>query len=77
VLFEQAERLEDVLIRRLPLFYLAPDQGGGAAERVARHMAVLLTRPDSWVASEVDAYKEVVEQSRVGWRALAAVDSGP
>ena len=77
VLFEQAERLEDVLVRRLPLFYLAPDQGERAAEPVARHMAALLQRPAAWVESEIADYREVVEQSRVGWRALAAVDSAP
>ena len=72
-LFEHAARVEDVLVRRLHVFYLAADQGLSAAPQVAQHLAGLLGRSPEWVAAEVAAYAELVERSRLGTRALAAV----
>ena len=72
VLHEQAERLEDAFVRRLQLFFRDPDQGLSCAERVARHMAVLLGHNEAWVAAEVEAYTSDVERSRLGAHALSA-----
>jgi glycerol-3-phosphate dehydrogenase len=69
VAFEQAERLEDVMVRRLGIFYRGADQGLGVARPVAAHMAALLGRDDAWVDSEVAAYQQAVAASR------AAVDA--
>ena len=70
VLGEHAQRLEDVLERRLPIFYQADDQGLGCASAVAAHMAALLGRDDRWVAREVRAWEAVVGASRA-WSAPA------
>lgn len=64
VLHEQAVHLDDVLVRRLLLYLQAPDQGLGAAPRVARHMARLLDRDDAWVAAELAAYEALVARAR-------------
>ncbi len=72
VLGEQAARLDDVLVRRLHVFYRAPDQGLACAPLVARHMADLLGRDAAWVEAEVARYADLVELSMRGPRALAA-----
>jgi glycerol-3-phosphate dehydrogenase len=71
VIHEQAERLEDVFVRRLQLFFRDPDQGLTCADRVAQHMARLLGQSDEWVAAELEAYGAGVERSRLGARALS------
>jgi glycerol-3-phosphate dehydrogenase len=70
VLVEHALRLEDVLQRRLPIFYQAEDQGLGCARAVAAHMATLLGRDDAWVEREARAWATVVGGSRA-WAAPA------
>lgn len=64
---ELAATLDDVLERRLPLFFKDLDQGLGCAGRVADHLAGLL----GWSAERRDAeiarYREEVALSR-GWR---------
>ncbi len=72
VLFERAERVEDVLRRRTQIFFRDPDQGLGCAPLVARQMATLLGLDEAWTASEVSGYGECVELSRRGARALTA-----
>jgi len=64
VLFEHARTLEDVLVRRLPVFYLAGDQGLAAAPAVARHMATLLERAPGWIEEQLTAYRDRVAASR-------------
>jgi len=70
VLGEHAERLADVLVRRLQVFYKAPDQGLEAARTVAEHMARLLERNADWVEGEVERYRREVALSRTGVDAL-------
>ncbi len=64
VLVEQAVLLEDVLVRRLGLFFRARDQGRGCMGAVAAHMAQLLGRDDAWVADQVRAYARVLDASQ-------------
>jgi glycerol-3-phosphate dehydrogenase len=72
VLGEQALTLEDVLLRRLPVFYRAQDQGLAAAPRVAKLMAELLGEDEAWITRQIGCYSELVERSQRGARALAA-----
>lgn len=71
VLLEQACTLEDVLVRRLGLFFRALDQGRGCAPRVARHMAALMGRDEAWVAQEVAAYERRLARAHA-WRSQSA-----
>lgn len=59
-LHEDAWGLEDLLVRRLQIFYRAKDAGLAAAEPMARLMARLLGRDDAWVARELAAYRAYV-----------------
>ena len=77
VLAEQALRVEDVLVRRLPVFYVAEDQGLGCARTVAKHMATLLGRPARWVDDEVGAYEALVAASRAFHALPAQHDPAP
>lgn len=69
---EHAETLEDMLVRRLQVFYRAADQGIGCARKVAARMAELLGHDSAWIESQVATYGQLVELSRRGVRALAA-----
>jgi glycerol-3-phosphate dehydrogenase len=64
VLQEEAQRLDDVLSRRLPLLLLSRDQGLSCAERVADRMAELLGWTPEQRASELATYRRTVELSR-------------
>jgi glycerol-3-phosphate dehydrogenase len=64
---EHAWRLTDVLIRRVPLFRDAADQGLAAADRAARLVGAALGWSDQRRAEEVAAYREAVAVSR-RWR---------
>jgi glycerol-3-phosphate dehydrogenase len=59
---ELAQRVEDVLVRRLHLFYEAPEHGLGAAQRTA----VLLAEELGWDADrtrqEVEEYAAMVSR---------------
>lgn len=66
VLWEHAETLSDVFVRRLQVFYRAPDQGLAAAQAVAEHMARLLGRDDVWVTGQLQQYRDEVALSRRG-----------
>jgi len=70
VLGEHGLHVEDVLLRRLPVFYRAADQGLGCARLVASHMAALLGRDERWVDREVRAWEGLVQASRE-WRESA------
>ncbi|MFO0575449.1 MAG: glycerol-3-phosphate dehydrogenase/oxidase [Polyangia bacterium] len=61
---DEAQRLEDVLARRMPLLLKARDQGLGCAEAVAARMARTLGWTPEQTAAEVEAYRAVVAESR-------------
>jgi len=61
---EMAVTLDDMLVRRLGLFYEAPDQGLAAAPRVADRMAGAIGWDPSKVDREVSAYRERVAAHR-------------
>ena len=59
-----AQRLDDVLCRRMPLLLLARDQGLACAEQVARRMAAIRGWTDERTAKELATYRDSVELSR-------------
>ena len=63
---EMALTLEDVLIRRLHLFYEAADGGMAVAEEVARRMAAEpgIGWTDAEAAAQVEAYRAAVRETR-------------
>jgi glycerol-3-phosphate dehydrogenase len=63
---EMAMTLEDVLVRRLHLFYEAADGGLAVADEVARRMAAEpgLGWSDAEVARQVEAYRAAVRENR-------------
>ena len=62
---ELAMRVQDVLIRRLHLFYEVPDHGQAVVARVAARMKQLLGWDDAREAEELRDYFQVVERSRI------------
>jgi glycerol-3-phosphate dehydrogenase len=70
VLEEHAERLDDVLMRRMHVFTDAADQGTGCSLEVAEHMGRLLGKPAEWAPAEVARYEALIERSRLGAKAL-------
>lgn len=64
---ELAVTLEDVLMRRIPLFLRSEDQGAGVAEAVARVMAERLGWTEDRVHDEVKRYHEAIQRNR-RWR---------
>ena len=63
---EMAMTLDDVMTRRLHLFYEAADGGLAVAEQVARRMAADpgIGWSDAEIAAQVDAYRATVEENR-------------
>jgi glycerol-3-phosphate dehydrogenase len=63
---EMAMSLDDVMTRRLHLFYEAADGGLAVAEQVARRMAAEpgIGWSDAQVAAQVDAYRRAVHENR-------------
>jgi glycerol-3-phosphate dehydrogenase len=63
---EMAMTLDDVMTRRLHLFYEAADGGLAVAEQVARRMAAEpgIGWSDAEVAAQVDAYRDAVQENR-------------
>ncbi|HEX8392819.1 MAG TPA: glycerol-3-phosphate dehydrogenase/oxidase [Longimicrobium sp.] len=63
---EMALRVEDVLVRRLHLFYEAVDGGLAVAEEVARRMgrADGMGWSEKQIAEQVEAYREAVQSTR-------------
>ncbi len=64
---ELAATVDDVLQRRLPLFFKDTDQGLGCAEAVATHMAGLLGWEPARRQAELERYRHEVAVSRA-WR---------
>src|SRR5947207_10065173 len=62
---EMAMRVQDVLIRRLHLFYELSDHGHATASAVAGRMKKLLDWDDSREAEELRDYFEMVERGRI------------
>jgi len=62
---EMALTLSDLLIRRIPLIYEAPDQGIGAAEAVARRMAEVLGWDEKRIGEEKEEYRDQVALTRL------------
>jgi glycerol-3-phosphate dehydrogenase len=65
---EMAQRVQDVLVRRLHLFYEHPEQAMGVVTPVARRMKQLLGWDDVREAEELVDYFKLVERAR-GFRA--------
>jgi glycerol-3-phosphate dehydrogenase len=62
---EMAVRVQDVLIRRLHLYYELPDQARSVVARVAARMKQLLGWDDVKEAEELRDYFQVVERGRI------------
>jgi glycerol-3-phosphate dehydrogenase len=62
---EMAVRVQDVLIRRLHLYYELPDQGRSVVARVAARMKQLLGWDDVKEAEELRDYVQIVERGRI------------
>jgi glycerol-3-phosphate dehydrogenase len=62
---EMAVRVQDVLVRRLHIFYELPDHGQSVLPKVTAHMKQLLGWDESREAEELLDYSQVVERSRV------------
>lgn len=61
---EMATTLPDVLVRRLGIFYEAPDQGLTAARPVAERLATYLGWDEDRIREEVSAYERLVAEHR-------------
>ncbi|HLZ45972.1 MAG TPA: glycerol-3-phosphate dehydrogenase [Gemmatimonadales bacterium] len=62
---ELAVRVQDVLVRRLHLFYELPDQARAVAGRVAAQMKQLLGWDQTREAEELRDYFQVIERARI------------
>jgi len=58
---EMAQRVEDVLVRRVHLYYETRDQGAAAAHRVAELMGKELGWDETTVGAEARRYRETVD----------------
>jgi len=65
-----ARRTSDILIRRLPIFYKAVDQGLGIAPKVAKRIGELLGRDEATTEEDLDEYRKNVADSRGWWSEL-------
>jgi len=61
---EMAATLDDVMVRRLGLFYESPDQGLAVAAGVAERMGAHLGWDAARVENELQAYRELVAEHR-------------
>jgi glycerol-3-phosphate dehydrogenase len=59
-----AQRVEDVLVRRVHLYYETRDQGAAAAHRVAELMGKELGWDETTVGAEARRYRETVDGRR-------------
>ena len=62
---EMAVRVQDVLVRRLHLFYEIPDHAQSVVTKVAARMKQLLGWDDVREAEELRDYFQIVERSRI------------
>jgi glycerol-3-phosphate dehydrogenase len=60
---ELAQRVDDVLVRRIHLYYEAPDRGAAAARRTAELLAQELGWPQSRVFAEESRYRALAQGS--------------
>ncbi len=67
MVFEHARTLEDVLIRRLPVYYEAPEQGLECVDHLAARMASQLGWDAAQSAAHIQRYRDTVARSRA-WR---------
>ena len=70
VRFQHALTLQDVLVRRLQVYYRLDDQGLRIAEAVATHQAALLQQGPDWVRAQVESYEAEVNHGLLGALAL-------
>jgi glycerol-3-phosphate dehydrogenase len=61
---EMALTLEDVLVRRLPIFYESRDQGGSVAVAVAARVARLVGWDAERIQAEIRGYATLIEEHR-------------
>lgn len=73
---EDAWDLEDLLVRRLQVFYRASDAGLSAAEPAARVLARELGRDAAWVEGEVSRYRRYVQDQLACARGASPDDPG-
>ena len=64
VLEEAAATLDDVLVRRIPVFFEAPQQGLECVERVCERVAGLLGWDEAMRREQIDRYRATVALSR-------------
>ncbi len=76
-LHEDAWGLEDLLVRRLQVFYRSADAGLSAASAMAKLMADLLGHDEAWIAAEVDHYRAYVAAHLAGARNVEASAARP
>lgn len=62
---ELAQTVEDVLVRRVHLFYEAPDRGLGAASKVAALLGVELNWDAARIEHEAEQYRHYVQRERL------------
>jgi glycerol-3-phosphate dehydrogenase len=70
VLEEDATAIDDVLVRRIPIFFEVPDQGLECLEKVADRMKTLLGWHEATRREQIDHYRGVVARSR-RWKSEA------
>ncbi|MDH7486737.1 MAG: glycerol-3-phosphate dehydrogenase/oxidase [Anaerolineae bacterium] len=61
---EMAVTLSDMLVRRIPLLYAAPDQGLSVARAVAERMAAVLSWDEAGIARQLAAYAQEAALTR-------------
>jgi len=69
---ELAQRVEDVLIRRLQLYYETADHGLGAAHRTAQLVGEELGWGEERIGEEAERYRRVVEDQAESWKVSRA-----
>jgi len=61
-LHEQAQTVEDILVRRFQVFFRAADQGLACAPRVAALMATCLGHDDAWAEAQVTLFQAYIDR---------------
>ena len=60
--------VEDVLSRRIRMLILDPEAAVAAAERVAKTMAMVLQKEESWIATELINFNKIAEKYMIHTR---------
>lgn len=66
--YEMALTVEDVLSRRIRMLILDPEAAVAAAERVAKTMAMVLQKEESWIATELINFNKIAEKYMIHTR---------